>query len=405
MKINQDGFLTQDEEDLVHWIIRKNELTFAWDETEKGKFSEDYFEPIVIPTVEHIPWVLKNIPIPRGSYDKVITAIRDKIKSGIYETSNSSYRSRWFAVLKKDGKSIRLVHDLQPLNQVSIKDSAVPPTIEPYAESFGARSIYTVFDLFIGFDQRELAVQSRDLTTFQTPLGTFRLTSIPMGYTNSMQIFHGDTTFILQDKILDITIQFPSARTNRAPTFRCTESLIKAAEGDETKWPQMAPYVFWAERISIQKSTGFSPYRMAHGVDALLPFDLAEATYLAPPMKPNISTEDLVAMRAQMLQKRPEDLERVKKEVIKARWKSVLQLEKNRRTLEFTFEENDLVLVRNSVVDKELGSKTMPRYLGPMVVIRQTRGNSYILAELDGTISKAQVCSLLVIPLSASKPK
>jgi len=65
----------------------------------------------------------------------------------------------------------------------------------------------------------------------------------------------------------------------------------------------MAPYVFWAERISIQKSTGFLPYRMAHGVDALLPFDLAEATYLAPPMKPNISTEDLVAMRAQMLQK------------------------------------------------------------------------------------------------------
>ena len=108
---------------------------------------------------------------------------------------------------------------------------------------------------------------------------------------------------------------------------------------------------------------------MAHGVDTLLPFDLAEVTYLAPPMKPNISTEDLVAMRAQMLQKRPEDLEQVKKEVIKAQWKSVLQLEKNRCTLEFTFEENNLVLVRNSVVNKELGSKTMPCYLGPMVIV------------------------------------
>ena len=147
--------------------------------------------------MEHIPWVLKNIPIPRGSYDKVITTIWDKIKSGIYEMSNYSYRSRWFAVLKKDGKSIWLVHDLQPLNQVLIKDSAVPPTIEPYVELFGAWSIYTVFDLFVGFNQRELAVQSRDLTTFQTPLRTFRLTSIPMGYTNLMQIFYGDMTFIL----------------------------------------------------------------------------------------------------------------------------------------------------------------------------------------------------------------
>ena len=40
MKINQDGFLTQDEEDLIHWIIRENELAFAWDETEKGNSAE-----------------------------------------------------------------------------------------------------------------------------------------------------------------------------------------------------------------------------------------------------------------------------------------------------------------------------------------------------------------------------
>ena len=30
------------------------------------------------------------------------------------EDSNSSYWSRWFCVLKKDGKSLRIVHNLQP---------------------------------------------------------------------------------------------------------------------------------------------------------------------------------------------------------------------------------------------------------------------------------------------------
>jgi len=171
MKINKDGFLTQDEEDLVHWIIRDDE----------------YFDPVVIPTIEHIPWVLKNIPIPRGSYNKVISAIPDKIKSKIYEPSNSFYRSRWFTDIKKDGKSLRLVHDLRPLNAVTIEDSAVPPTIDPYPESFGGHSIYTVFYIF-------------------TPLGMFRLTSIPMGYTNSTQICHGNTTFILQDEIPRVNI-------------------------------------------------------------------------------------------------------------------------------------------------------------------------------------------------------
>ncbi|KAF9553053.1 hypothetical protein CPC08DRAFT_646115, partial [Agrocybe pediades] len=152
MPVNVDGFLWPEEEKLVNYIILQHELAFAWDETEKGKFSDEYFDPVVIPTVEHIPWVLKNIPIPQGLYDQVVAVIKAKILSGIYEHSDSSYRSRWFWVLKKDGKSICIVHDLQPLNAVTIKNSALPPHTEQYAESFGARGCYAVFDLFVGFD-------------------------------------------------------------------------------------------------------------------------------------------------------------------------------------------------------------------------------------------------------------
>jgi hypothetical protein len=96
---------------------------------------------------------------------------------------------------------LRLVHDLQPPNAFAIKDSGVPPIVEPYAETFAGRACHSVFDLFVGFDHRELHPDSRDLTTFQTPLGTFRLTRIPMGYPNSQQVQHGNTTFILQDEI------------------------------------------------------------------------------------------------------------------------------------------------------------------------------------------------------------
>ena len=123
-------------------------------------------------------------------------------------------------MLKKDGKSLRLVHDLQPLNGVAIKDSGVIPAVEPYAESFGGRACYAMFDLFVGYDQRTLALQSRDLTTFQTPLGTFRLTSIPMGYTNSVQIFHGDITFLLQEEIPHVTVPFLDDIPVKGPVSR-----------------------------------------------------------------------------------------------------------------------------------------------------------------------------------------
>ena len=54
-KMNPNGFLTPEEEKLCHWIFRTHEEGFAWYEEEKGKFNSDYFDPVCIPTIEHIP--------------------------------------------------------------------------------------------------------------------------------------------------------------------------------------------------------------------------------------------------------------------------------------------------------------------------------------------------------------
>ena len=52
------------------------------------------------------------------------------------------------------------------------------------------------------------------------------------------------------------------------------------------------------------------------------------------------------------------------------------------------FSPGDLVLVRNSWIEKELNRKTKPCYLGLMVVLWRTTGGLYLLAELDGSISR-----------------
>ncbi len=113
----------------------------------------------------------QNIPIPPGIYDKVVRILKEKISIGVYERSNSSYRTKWFCILKKDGKSLQLVHELQPLNAVTIKDSGAPPILEFYVDNLGGRGGYTGLDLFVAFDHQALSVQSWDLTTFQMPLG------------------------------------------------------------------------------------------------------------------------------------------------------------------------------------------------------------------------------------------
>ena len=193
---------------LVDDFMCKHNRAFAWDDSERGRFRSDFFPPVEFPVVAHTPWVLKNIPIPPGLYNEVCAIIKEKIDAGVYEPSNSSYRSRWFCVLKKDGKSLRLVHSLEPLNAVTIQHSGVPPIPEHLAEQFAGRACGAALDLFVGYDEREIAESSRDLTTFQTPFGAHRLVTLPMGWSNSVPIFHEDVTYILQPEIPHLTIPY-----------------------------------------------------------------------------------------------------------------------------------------------------------------------------------------------------
>lgn len=104
LNINPDNFLSREEEKLFTQVMINNEEVFAFDESERGTFREDYFSPYIIPVVPHEVWQHTNIPIPPGIREQVIEMLRDKIKAGVYEPSQSSYRSRWFCVMKKNGK-------------------------------------------------------------------------------------------------------------------------------------------------------------------------------------------------------------------------------------------------------------------------------------------------------------
>ena len=65
-KVHGQGFLLPEEMKLVHHLIAEQNAAFAWDDSERGSFREDFFPPVQIPVVPHKPWVLKNIPIPPG---------------------------------------------------------------------------------------------------------------------------------------------------------------------------------------------------------------------------------------------------------------------------------------------------------------------------------------------------
>jgi len=139
LELDKPGFLWPEELKLWQHVLKINKLGLVWTEDEKGRFRDDYFSPVKIPIVDHIPWAHRNIPIPSGILSDVIQIFKDKFAAGVYEHSDASYRSRFFCVKKKNGK-LRLVHDLQPLNAVTIRNSGVPPLTDQLIESMAGRA-------------------------------------------------------------------------------------------------------------------------------------------------------------------------------------------------------------------------------------------------------------------------
>ena len=160
--------------------------------------------------------------------------------TGIYERSNSSYRSRWCCVVKKEADTIRPVHSLEPRNAVTIQHSGVTPFTKQITEQFAGRACSGMLDLYVGYDERALTETSRDYTTFQTPYGALHLTKLPMGWTNVVPTFHDDVTHILQLEVPQYTIPYIDDVPIQGPasTYQATDGTFKTIPENSGDMPR-----------------------------------------------------------------------------------------------------------------------------------------------------------------------
>ncbi|RPD57648.1 hypothetical protein L227DRAFT_587395 [Lentinus tigrinus ALCF2SS1-6] len=143
VRADHKDFLWPAELDLLNDLMYKQNQAFTWTDKERGTFCSDMFPDVKLPVIPHVPF-------------KATELIKRKIAAGVYEPSNSSYRLRWFCVLKKNS-DICIVNSLEPLNRITIQHSGVLPIPEHLAEQFTGRACGVLLDLYVGYDEHHLA--------------------------------------------------------------------------------------------------------------------------------------------------------------------------------------------------------------------------------------------------------
>jgi hypothetical protein len=93
------------------------------------------------------------------------------------------------------------------------------------------------------------------------------------------------------------------------------QSIYKATGSDVRKWFWFLPQVVWADRITVRRGLGCSPYFAVTGAHLTIPLAIEEATWLVDYPGEIISTEELVGLRARALAKHIQHVEEMRDRV------------------------------------------------------------------------------------------
>ena len=159
------------------------------------------------------------------------------------------------------------------------------------------------------------------------------------------------------------------------------KTLKKIIEGHKKDWDRKLNSALWAYRTSYKVTTGMTPFRMAYGLEAVVPMEFMVPS-LRMAMQEKLPMEKAREERIQELLNLEEDRQQsiLITEAVQKRRKAWA----DRHGKQKVFNKGDHVLIFNSKLGKHPG-KLKLRWIGPCIIEEETAPGAFTLRNLDGT--------------------
>jgi len=171
---------------------------------------------------------------------------------------------------------------------------------------------------------------------------------------------------------------------------------LTAPSGKPGTWLQHLAAASWADRITVRKSTGMTPFRVVFGQECLLPVELTTESWRVVEWRAveraGNPRAELLALQARQLERWPGDLLRAAEAQRRSREANREYFDNHRRhrpeTEYHTIGIGDLVLLHDTKLNGQHSHKLSDRWAGPYKITDASRKGdrgTFGLAELDGT--------------------
>lgn len=134
------------------------------------------------------PVHVRQYPLPLSAQDPLETEVKEMLRMGIIERTESAYNSPLVAVRKADG-SYRICVDFRRLNGILIADAEPIPRTDVVFARVAHRKFFSKFDLAKGYWQIPMEEESKDRTAFSCASGLFQFRYMPFGLKTAAATF------------------------------------------------------------------------------------------------------------------------------------------------------------------------------------------------------------------------